>query len=482
MIKKLQKKGNFYDKKSYWEKGAFVVVKKWTKWKQRIQFHMTPTRFIVLGYFAAVILSTFFLTLPISLQPGVELSFIDALFTATSAVSVTGLTVVNTAETFTIFGSFVLIIVFQLGGIGIMTLGTFLYLLFGRHITLSYRRLIATDQNRHRSLSGLVSLMRFILLISFVIESICAVFLGIYFYAAGYYDHFPTAMFYGLFHSVSSFTNAGFDLFGNSLHPFAGDYVVQLLTMFLLILGAIGFPVLMEVREYFSRRNPYFRFSLFTKLTTAMFFSLLILGTIGIFILENNLYYADKSWHEKLFFSLFNSVTTRSGGLSTMDVSEFSTATQFIMSILMFIGASPSSVGGGIRTTTFAVLILTLIAYALGKNETRVFRRSLKQEDVMKSFTVFSMGIMLVGTAVVVIESIEWNRFPLVSIIFEICSAFGTSGLSLGITPELSTGSKLVLIALMFIGRIGILTWLFSFRTSEKKQYYHYPKEDVIIG
>jgi potassium uptake TrkH family protein len=442
---------------------------------------LTPTQLIVLGYFVSVICSTILLLLPVSLRTGAQLTFIDALFTATSGISVTGLTVVNTADTFSVFGHVVLMITFQVGGIGIMTLGTFLWILLGRNITLSYRKLIMIDQNRH-NLSGLVQLMKIVIGMALLFEAIGTVIFGTYFWLMGYFDTWYQAYYNALFHSISSYTNAGFDIYGNSLSLFANDYFVQIITMALIFLGAIGFPVLIEVREYLFGKHDKFRFSLYTKVTASMFFALIVLGAAGIWLMEDQLYLADMSWHQKLFYSLFNSVTSRSGGLATMDVAEFSSPTQLLISTLMFIGASPSSVGGGIRTTTFAVIILTLITYALGKSEVRAFRRTIKQEDIIKGFVVFSTASMLVLGSILILGVVEDRRFSLMEIIFEVASAFGTCGLSMGITPDLTALGKIIIMGLMFMGRIGILSLLFMFKANKRKESYSYPKEEIIIG
>jgi potassium uptake TrkH family protein len=445
-------------------------------------YKLTPTQFVVLGYAAAVIFATLLLAMPISLRPGAELPLLDALFTAVSGISVTGLTVVNTHDTFSVFGTFVLMAACQIGGIGVMALGTFLWLILGQNVSLSYRKMIMVDQNRSR-LAGLVSMIRRLLMMAIAIEAAGTVLFAVYFYFAGYFDSWAQAFYYALFHAISSYTNAGFDIFGDSLHRFAHDYFVQTVTMLLIFLGAIGFPVLLEVREYFIQRNKRsFRFSLYTKMTTFMFVALILAGAVSIFFMGYNDFLADKAWHEKLFYSLFNSVTTRSAGLATVDVNGFNLPIQFLMAILMFIGASPSSVGGGIRTTTFAVILLTLYTYAKGKYEVRVFNRSIKEEDIKKSFVVFSTAAMLVVNGVILISWVETERFSLIAIIFEVCSAFGTSGLSMGITEELSAAGKALIMVLMFIGRIGILSLLFIFRTKNKQETYHYPQEDIIIG
>ncbi len=456
-----------------------VMVKKARTHTKR-SMSLTSVQLIVLYYFSAVTIATLLFSLPISLQPGVEWSFIDALFTAASAVSVTGLTVVDTASTFSVPGVFILAFVLQFGGIGIMTFSTFIWLLLGKKIGLKERQLIMTDQNQP-VLSGLVRLMRNILGLIITIEAVGALILGVYF--LNYFPTWQEAFLQGFFASVSATTNAGFDITGSSLVLFANDYFVQFVNMVLLILGAIGFPVLIEVKEYlFSKKEDLYeyRFSLYTKLTTATFFSLVLVGAILIMLLEYGYFFSDKSWHQSLFYALFQSVTTRNGGLATMDVSEFTESTQLVLSALMFIGASPSSVGGGIRTTTFALFLLLIISFARGKTTVKVFGREVYQSDITKAVVVTLVALSICFSAVIILSITE--PFDLMSIIFEVASAFGTTGLSLGITAELSDIGKMVIISLMFIGRIGILSFLFIIRGNVIEEKYHFPKERVIIG
>jgi Trk-type K+ transport system membrane component len=372
-------------------------------------------------------------------------------------------------------------LVLQFGGIGLMTLGTFIYVLLGRNVGLAHRKLIMIDQNRH-SVKGMVQTIKLVFGFAITLEAMGGFIFGSYFLFQGYASTWYEAYYYGFFHSLSSYTNAGFDIFGDSLLRFSQDYFVQTFTMILLILGALGFPVLIEIKAKLSGKYPNFHFSLYTKLTTATFFILMIIGTVSIYLLERNLFLANLPWHEKLFHSLFFSVTPRNGGLATLDVNVFSAPTLFLISILMFIGASPSSVGGGIRTTTFAVVMLTIFTFAKGKTEVRVFRRRLSNEDIMKSFVVFSTAIMLVIVAIILLENFEYKYHSFMSIIFEVSSAFGTTGLSMGLTPELTTAGKYIIIALMFIGRIGILSFLWFMSSPNKKDHYHLPEEKVIIG
>lgn len=439
---------------------------------------LTSVQLIVVYYLSAILLSTLLLSLPVAHKPGVSLSFIDAMFTAVSAISVTGLTVVPIVGTFSVTGYFLLMFVMQFGGIGIMTLGTFIWLIIGKKIGFKERLLIRIDHNQS-TFSGLVYLAKQILYLILIIEALGAVILGTYFLK--YYSTWQEAFLHGLFVSISATTNAGFDITGASFVPFAQDYFVQFITMLLIILGAIGFPVLIEVKHYLTHKGEYpFHFSLFTKITATTFFALVIFGTIIFLVLEWNHFFVGKKWHEIFFYSLFQSVTTRSAGLATMDISQFTDPTILVMSILMFIGASPSSVGGGIRTTTFAIMCLSIIFYAKGRNTIKVFNREIDPMDITKAYIVITTAIILCGTSVTILSYLE--SFPILPIIFEVTSAFGTCGLSMGITPDLSSLGKLVIIALMFIGRIGIFSFLFLIRGQEKEERYHFPKEKIIIG
>jgi Trk-type K+ transport system membrane component len=446
------------------------------KWKLRLQ-SLTPVQLIVSYYFLAVTISVILLSLPVAHKPGVEWTFIDGLFTAVSAVSVTGLTSISIADTFSVPGIFILAFVLQFGGIGVMTLATFVWLLTGKKIGLRERQLIMRDQNQ-TSLSGVVHMIKQIIILILLIELLGGIILGFYF--LNYYDTWQEAFLHGFFTSVSATTNGGFDLTGQSLIPFADDYFIQFIVMILIILGAIGFPVLIEVKNFLFTKNKKYRFSLFTKITTITFFSLVIGGAILIASIEYSYFYKGMKWHETFFYSLFQSTATRSGGYATMDVSLYTETTIIIMCALMFIGASPSSVGGGIRTTTFALNLLFLFHFARGNKSIKIFKRELHEEDLMKSVVVTMMAIIICFFSVLVLSVSE--PFTLIEILFEVCSAFGTTGLSMGITPHLSILGKVVIMINMFIGRIGILTFLYLLGTKERKDNFHYPKERVIIG
>lgn len=439
--------------------------------------HFSPAQLIFTFYLVAVVIAVSLLSLPIARQDGADWTFINALFTAVSAVSVTGLTTVSIVDTFTVPGIIILAFVLQFGGVGVMAVGTFIWLILGRKIGLKERRLMMIDQNQS-NLSGIVKMIKHILILILTIEIIGALILGTYFLS--FYSTWQEAYLHGFFASVSATTNGGFDITGESLVPFAKDYFVQFITMILIITGAIGFPVLVEVKEFIANKGGRFRFSLFTKITTITFACLITFGTVAILLMEFNHFFKGMSWHESFFYALFQSVTTRSGGLATMDVSEFTLPTLLIMSGLMFIGASPSSVGGGIRTTTFALNILFLFHFARGNKTIKLFRREIHEEDLIKSLVVLLLAIFICSSAVIILSITE--NFTLIQILFEVCSAFGTTGLSMGITPDLTTIGKCVIMCLMFIGRVGLLTFLFILESRQKPPKYHYPVERVIIG
>ncbi|WP_284139292.1 MULTISPECIES: potassium transporter TrkG [unclassified Virgibacillus] len=439
----------------------------------------SPVQMILLFYLLAVILSTALLSLPVAYQKGVSIPFIDKLFTAVSALSVTGLSTITVADTLSVTGIILLAFILQLGMVGIMAIGTFIWLLLGKKIGFKERRLIMTDQNQTK-FEGMVRLVKQLFLVLLTIEFFGFLIFSTYFLQ---YYSFNEAILHGFFSTISAISNGGFDITGQSLIFYKDDYFVQFVTMLLIIFGAIGFPVLIEVKEYLFAKyddRRYFRFSLFTKLTTATFVILIIAGAFLIFILDYNNFFADKSWHEILFYTFFQSITTRSAGLSTMDVGLLTEQNHLVMSFLMLIGASPSSSGGGIRTTTFALVVIFLITYARGGKSIKLFRREVHDDDLIKAVVVTLLGMFFVFVSVVFISAVE--PYSVTKIFFEVSSAFGTVGLSLGITSELSTASKVVLMILMFIGRVGIVTFLFIFRNNRSTANYHYPKERIIIG
>lgn len=441
---------------------------------------LSPVRILLLFYFIAMIVSTALLSLPIAYQEHVQVDFIDIAFTAVSALSVTGLSTISISEVLSVPGIFILMFILQLGAVGIMSIGTLIWLMLGKKIGHREQQLIMTDQNQ-TTINGMVRLVEQIIVVLLIIEGLSVIILGTYFLT--YFDSAKEAYLHGLFSTVSAITNGGFDLTGSSLQPYSSDYFVQIVTMFLIVFGAIGFPVIIEVKNYLlskRRQKRKFRFSLFTKVTTTTFIALIIVGTLFIYLLDMNHFFKGKGFIEGFFYALFQSVTTRSAGLSTLDVNMLTEQNQLFISFLMFIGASPSSAGGGIRTTTFALVIIFIITYARGGKSIRLFNREVHEEDLQKAVTVLLMALAFVFSSLILLMTIE--PFSMMQLIFDITSAFGTVGLSLGITSDLTTFSKIILMFLMFVGRVGVITFLFMFKKNRSSPNYHLPKERIIIG
>jgi Trk-type K+ transport system membrane component len=440
---------------------------------------ISTIQLIVIFYLTALIISTLLLKLPFAHQKGVSLSVIDALFTSASAISVTGLSVISIKDTFNNTGIFLLALILQLGGLGVMSLSTFLWIMLGKKVGLKERQLIMIDQNQS-NLAGLVQLAKRIFIIFISFEIIGGIILGIHF--LNYFATPLTAFKHGFFASISATTNAGFDITDASLSPYSSDYFVQTVIIILMIVGAIGFPVMVEIYEFLLsvKNKKKFHFTLFTKLTTVTFVFLTIVGGVVIYLFDSDNFFAKKNGLDSFFYSLFNSVTTKSAGLATMDINELTPSNQLFMSILMFIGGSPSSASGGIRTTTFAIVLLAIVFYAQGKSSIKIFRRELLNEDVLKSFIVITTAGFLCLSSILILSITESGT--VMEVIFEVASAFGTNGLSMGLTPRLTTFGQILIIILMFVGRVGIVTCLLILRGKSSKDKFKYPKEKVTIG
>ncbi|EHY91950.1 MULTISPECIES: TrkH family potassium uptake protein [Staphylococcus] len=441
----------------------------------------SPQQGIVMYYIVAIIVAFLLLNLPYVHKAGVSVDPIDSLFVAVSGVSVTGLSPVNIVETYTTFGQIIIMIILNIGGIGVMAIGTMLWVVLGKHIGMRERQLIMLDNNKD-TMSGTVKLILDIVRTILIIEVVGAALLTFYFYRDN--PDLQYAIMQGLFVAVSATTNGGLDITGQSLIPYANDYFVQTIVMFLIILGSIGFPVLIEVKAYIKNRIPNFRFSLFAKITTVTYLVLFVFGVIIILLFEYNHAFQNMSWHKSLFYALFQSATTRSAGLQTIDVSHFGEGTNVIMSILMFIGSSPSSVGGGIRTTTFAILILFLLNFNNNseKLSIKAFNREIHTTDVQRSFAVFTMAGILTFAATIFILVVENGKISFLQGFFEVMSAFGTCGLSLGVTGDFNDMSKVTLMILMFIGRVGLISFIIMIGGRREPDKFHYPKERVQIG
>lgn len=446
--------------------------------------HFSSIQIIVFYYILMTVLSLVLFYMPIFREPDSHVSFVDMLFMAISTVSVTGLSTFDINSVFNDNGIILLEILFQVGGLGIMMISTAFVIFSKRRITLKQRQLIMTDMNQPR-LSGIVRLIRITFAILIWFQLLFGTFFSIYFYYRGYFDRWRDAVFYGFYQAISAVTNSGFDVTGDSIKPFAHDYFFLILIMFLIFVGGIGFPVLMECREWllYKRSNAKlpFRFSLFTKLAVLAFVILFVWGTVLIYLLEKDHLFQDSNMSVKWINSMFYSITTRNAGLQIHDLGDFQITTLIIFSLLMFIGCSPSSVGGGIRTTTVAIIGLYLYSFLKSEDNINIFGRRIDQDDVRKSVVVFMLSLGMCFFCIVFLSATEEQT--LISIIIEVTSAFGTTGLSLGITGDLSVLGKITIAALMFIGRIGMLYTLMLFVPKETRDLgYEYPSEKIIIG
>ena len=436
---------------------------------------------LALGFLAVILLGTVLLALPIAAKNGQSIGLFDSLFTSTSAVCVTGLVVVDTGTTFSLFGQIVLIVLIQVGGLGFMVFATMLMVMLGRKISIRGRMLIRESMNAS-SLSDLGSLTRLYLLLSLAIELIGTITLCFRFVPLYGWKH---GTWMALFHSVSAFCNAGFDLFGNyaSLTAFSGDPLVLLTVASLIILGGLGFSVILETAR---NRQGFRNLSLHTRIVLMTTLVLLLAGTVFYWIVErtNAETLAGCSEGEKILNAFFQSVTMRTAGFNSFDLSALRDGTKLFSSLLMIIGASPASTGGGIKTTTIATLTLLMLSVVRGESEVNVARRRLSDDISRRALAVAVLFLTTLLTGTLIISLIENGRFPLEDILFEASSAMGTVGVSAIGTPNLSSASRAILLPMMFLGRVGPLTLAVAvakrqggIRTASK-----YPEEKIMIG
>lgn len=434
---------------------------------------LTPYQILALGFAGLIVAGALLLMTPMTSATGQGLSFIDALFTATSAVCVTGLVVVDTGTYFSIFGQMVIIVLIQAGALGIMTMATLMALIMRRKIQLR-ERLIMQEALNQMTVAGVVRLTQYIIFATFFLEFIGGTILAIHWYS----DLGSTGIYYGYWHAVSAFCNAGFDLFGSSLTSYVDDITINLTVTSLIILGGLGFTVIFDVWN--NRR--WKKLSLHTKLVLITTLVLLIFGTVVILLLEmnNSETLGELSWKGKILASYFQSVAPRTAGYNTVDIGKMQDATLFFTIILMFIGASPASTGGGVKTTTFGVMIAAIWALITGKHDAEMFRRRINQNIIYKAFTVFFIAATLVIIVTMMMSISE--EFSFLRILFEVVSAFGTVGLSTGITSSLTVHGKLWLIITMFAGRIGPVTFVLALALRSRKGAIHYPEGKINIG
>lgn len=443
-----------------------------------------PGAIFALSFAILILVGSFFLILPKASATGEPIRYIDALFTSTSAVCVTGLIVLDTAKDFSLTGQIIILVLIQLGGLGIMTLTTFFFTFVGGGLTLRMR-LMLKEFLSPDTFSIIGSLLKRIVLFTLVIETIGFFILHYSLSQTLIPNH--SLFFIALFHSISAFCNAGFSLFSeNLMTPFLkNNYLFKFTISILIILGGIGFLVLNEFvsLKLFGKRVQKIKYQLTTstKLVLTTTIVLIIGGTILIYIGETGSGVLGSNFFERIFNSYFQSVTARTAGFNTVATEQLSVFATIVLIFLMWVGASPGGTGGGIKTTTFAVAFLYLLNYIRGKERLEIYNREIDIETINKSFAIIllSLAILFIGSAFLII--FEPDKNPL-NLLFETTSAFGTVGLSRNTTFYIGDGSKLVLIWVMFIGRIGVLTFFSAFVKPIKEPRYSLPKVHVNVG
>ncbi|MFU0799268.1 MAG: TrkH family potassium uptake protein [Xylanivirga thermophila] len=439
---------------------------------------LSPTQVLAIGFASIILIGGILLSLPVASANGQSIGFINSLFEATSAVCVTGLVVVDTGTDLSLFGQIVIITLIQIGGLGFMTAASLIFLALGKRITLR-ERLVMQEALNQFNLEGLVRLTKNVIGVTFIIEGIGALLLSTRFIPL---YGFKKGLYYSIFHAISAFCNAGFDLIGNyrSLTGFVDDVVINMTVMGLIILGGLGFSVILDIWHH--RR--FKKLSLHSKLAVFMTVMLILIGTAFFFIVEYNNPYtlADKPLPIKILASLFQSVTPRTAGFNTIDQANLKDASKFMTILLMFIGASPASTGGGIKTVTASVIFFLTVSVVRGRDDIQVYGKRISHSIAHRAITITLISLMLLIGVSMVLSLIEPQ--PFIDILFETSSALGTVGLASFDNGSMSTISKIFVMLTMFAGRVGPLTLTLALanRQNQSDNSIRYPEGKVMVG
>lgn len=434
---------------------------------------LNPPMVLSLGFAILITVGGLLLSLPFFTKSGQATPLVDSLFVAASASCVTGLTPVNTLEHWNTYGHIIIIILIQIGGLGVMSLASIIPLILGKKIGMKSRQILK-EQLNVESLEGMIVLFKYVLAFTFATEILGAILLSIKFvplYGAG------KGVWYAVFHSISAFCNAGFDILGDSIYPFREDLLINLTLCALVIVGGLGFVVTSEL----FRRRSFKKLSTHSKLVLMVTAILLIFGTLMFLFLENEdgvLQY--ESLKGSILESFFQSVVARTAGFYSVDLSKIKDSTALMLMGLMFVGGSPGSTAGGIKTTTLGVLFLSTHAVVRGESEPVVFGRHISTETVRKALAIFLVSIVIVISVSFMLTITE--SAPLVDILYETVSALATVGASKGITPHLTDAGKNLITLCMYLGRIGPMTMAFAFGMKAKKSLIRYPESFISIG
>ena len=443
---------------------------------------ITTTRVIMFGFLIGALLGSVLLVLPNSLKPGIHLDYIDSLFVAVSSICVTGLSTVNIGETFSLFGQLILLLIIQLGGLGVVTFTTMLLVIFRQKITLKDRILIQNAYNLD-TLTGLVKVTLRIVKVTFMIEGIGAICYCFVFVP----QYGKLGLWYAIFHSVSAFCNAGIDLLGgNSFCVYRDNVILNFTTMFLIIAGGIGFPVYWEIarkaKNMYQGMDENHRMSFHARFVLAVTAILILLGMLVTLVLEfdNPNTIGNLSFPKKLMSSLFQSVTLRTAGFATIDQGGFRSASCLVYLVFMFIGGSPAGTAGGVKTVTVALLCASVISNIKGKNDVIVMHHKITDTVIRRcvAIIIFSFSVLVILT--VMLLSVQEHSF--LDVCYEMTSAIATVGLSRGMTGELHAMGKLIVSLAMYLGRIGPITLALAFNSNKATANVSYAEGKTIIG
>lgn len=445
------------------------------------KFRFTPVQIVVIGFAITIFIGALVLSLPISATSGEATSFVDCLFTATSAVCVTGLVTVDTGTHWSYFGKTIIMLLIQVGGLGFMSFATLFSLIVGKKITLR-ERLVMQESLNSNSLQGLVKLVKYILFFTFSVELAGAIL-----FSTQFIPDFGIAkgIYYSIFHGISFFCNAGFDIIGNfkSLTEYHNNSVVILTTSALIVIGGLGFIVWDEIYHYKRIK----RFSLHSKVVLSMTGILIVTGTVLFFMFEYNNpgTMQPMSLKGKVLSSILASISPRTAGVNSVNLAAMTSASILLTIILMFIGGSPGSTAGGIKTTTFGILFMTVVSVIRGREDTEYFKKRINKDIVYKALAVIVIGLGIVIVVTMILSFTErGSGLPFEYYLYEATSAFGTVGLSLGLTQELTTFGKIVVALTMYAGRVGPLTiaLALTIKKRDKGNSIRYPEDKILVG
>jgi trk system potassium uptake protein len=445
-----------------------------------------PATLVLCGFLLAITVGTVMLKLPISNNTG-HITWVNALFTATSAVCVTGLVVLDTGSYFTLFGQWVILSLIQIGGLGVMTISVILFQWIGRSISIR-QRMAMQELFAHTPREDIFNLVKSILILTFCIEFIGAVLLTIHWTKE---LPFSSAIYTAVFHSVSAFCNAGFALFSDSMMRYSNNILFNTTLCVLIVVGGIGFPVLYDLQFWFmNRKKKRSRLSVHTKIVLVTSMVLIVSGALIFAFLERQSLENAQSFQHGILTSLFQSITCRTAGFNTVDIGSLKDATLTMMIFLMFFGASPGSCGGGVKTTTLALLTAFTLSRIKKSRRVNIFKKSIPNETVTRSVSLVLVSIGIIGMVLFMIligdavsnHELTCSQKSFLVYLFETISAFGTVGLSMGITPELNTWAKCWIILMMIIGRVGVLTFAYIIVGTGTINGVEYSEENLMVG